>query len=279
MNTNQDLSKVAHHYQCLKLAQEKFALNLSELESNEQQYINNLAEQTLNLQRKICNSAEARVVHVDDEQIKQAMTEIVEQCGDIYQYHMMLEKHHIDEASLRDILRQELLCNAVLDMVSTNIPELAQQDAYEYYFRHQDKFSRKRCWDVSQILLTINEDFAENTLAAAEERIKQLYSELTLDNFSNMALRHSECPSAVEGGHLGWCEEGKLYPQLESALQWLPNRVISAPIQTELGFHILIRHDEKPPQSASFDEALPSIRALHNKRAKQYLQREWIKGL
>ncbi|GAL13631.1 survival protein SurA precursor [Vibrio astriarenae] len=272
-------SSVALHYQCLKLSHEKFALNMNELNDAEQAHIQKLARQTVTLQNKVCAAPEAKVINVSDGDVAEAVKQLVDQCGDIYQFQLTLSKHKLDENDLRRILKQQLVVDAVLDHVSQDIPELAHQDAYDYYLNHSDKFSRARAWDVSQILLTINDDYPENTLKEAKKRIHQLYDTVTVDTFSTTALRHSECPSAMEGGRLGWCESGKLFGELESVLQWLPKNMVSAPIRSEIGFHILVCHAEKPPMVASFEEALPSIRELHEKRARHYMQREWIKKL
>lgn len=283
MNDNNELQGLNHEqvldYQKLKIAQQQFGVNPQGLNSEEWQQVCRLASHTLAIQEKICRSPEAKLIHIEDAMVKATMAKLVEQCGDIYQFHLMLEKHQINESALPGILKQELLCDTVLDQISADIPNLNQQDALEYYQKNISKFSRKRTWKVSQILITINNQFVENCASEARRRIAQVYQQASIDNFAQLALKHSECPSAVEGGELGWCEQGKLFNELESVLQWLPKGVVSAPIQTEVGYHLLLCHEEKPAQVATFEQALPSIKELHCKRAKSYLQKAWIATL
>ncbi|CAH0529319.1 peptidylprolyl isomerase [Vibrio hippocampi] len=283
MSNNQKLQQLDSDqslaYQKLKVAQQQFGVNPQSLTTQELQQVDRLANHSLAIQQKICRSPEARLIHIDEEQVNQTINSLVEQCGDIYQFQLMLNKHQISESALRLIVKQELVCDTALELVSGQIPPLAEQDALDYYHKHLDKFSRKRTWKVSQILITINNDFAENRAGEAKKRIEQVYQQANADNFPQLALKYSECPSAVEGGQLGWCEQGKLFNEIESVLQWLPKGVVSAPIQTEVGYHIVVCHEEKPEQVATFEQAYPSIEELHSKRAKTFLQKAWIAEL
>ncbi|WP_264877557.1 peptidylprolyl isomerase [Vibrio agarivorans] len=274
-----DTSALTLKYQRMKLSNERFNVNPQELTKNEQRYVDDLAAKTVTIQQRICASDEAVPIHIDEQAINEAMAMLVEQCGDIYQFQLTLQKHQLSEKEMREVLKTELLCEAVLDAVSQDLPPLLEQDAKDYYRRNIEKFSRARTWKVSQILITINDDFAENGFVEAKRRANDLYQTLSVDNFSQSALRHSECPSAMEGGNLGWCEQGKLFPEIESVLQWLPKQCVSAPIQSEIGFHIIVCHDEKPQRTATFKEAYESIEELHTKRARQYVQKQWLQSL
>ena len=53
------------------------------------------------------------------------------------------------------------------------------------------------------VLVTINEEFAENRREAALARIRQAENELRTQSFEHVAQRYSECPTAVNGGLLG----------------------------------------------------------------------------
>ncbi|MDR9830583.1 peptidylprolyl isomerase [Vibrio sp. FNV 38] len=267
------------NYQKMKLAYERFSVNLQELNNVERRYIDDLAAKAITIQERICGAPEALVVCISDKDVANALKEIVEQCGDIYQFELMLKKYGLNEQQMSEILSKELLCDAVLESISVDLPQLDAQDAQRYYQENLDKFSRKRTWKVSQILITINSDYPENHFTPARKRINDIYETVSLEMFSQLALRHSECPSAVEGGELGWCEQGKLFPEIEAVLQWLPKGVVSAPIQTEMGFHLLLCHEERPERVADFSEAYPSIKALHDKRARHYIQKQWLQKL
>ncbi|MCS5881347.1 peptidylprolyl isomerase [Klebsiella variicola subsp. variicola] len=57
--------------------------------------------------------------------------------------------------------------------------------------------------------------------------------------FAPLAQRHSHCPSALDGGLLGWIGRGLLYPQLEEALFALAENALEAPVASELGWHLI----------------------------------------
>lgn len=53
---------------------------------------------------------------------------------------------------------------------------------------------------MSQILITVNDEYAENTRENALKRIHDIYSKARSKSFAKLAQRHSECPSAMNQG-------------------------------------------------------------------------------
>ena len=82
-----------------------------------------------------------------------------------------------------------------------------------------------------------------------------------------------------EGGKLGNLPYGKLYPQLDAALFTLSAGQVSAPIETELGFHLLLCEHIYPAQQVSLTKAKAQIRTQLQERAQRNCQKEWLKQL
>ncbi len=278
-DTQLGIEPARQHYLLIKLAQQQFGVNPDQLSASEVQQVTSSASALGEMQTLIGQSGEAALVHIAGCEVEQALAQLIEQCGDEAQFQLLLNKHHLTRESLSACLREELLCEQVLKRVASQVPPLPNAKAYDYYQQHLAKFSRSRMWQVSHLLITINDAFSDNTRPAARARIDALYQQANADNFGQLALQHSECPSALDGGALGWCEAGKLFAEIESALQWLPVNVVSAPIETEAGFHLVLCHEQKPERVASFEQALPAIEKLHAERAARYLQKQWLAAL
>ncbi len=91
---------------------------------------------------------------------------------------------------------------------------------------------------VRHILIKTNEliddNEAQKRLLALKDRIRDG------DDFATLARAHSDDKgSAVNGGSLDWVGPGALVPQFEEAMHKLGINEISAPVQTQFGWHII----------------------------------------
>lgn len=76
-------------------------------------------------------------------------------------------------------------------------------------------------------------------------------------DFAELAKEHSTGPSGPGGGSLGWFGTGRMVPAFEAAVVDLEKGAVSAPVQTQFGWHVIILNDVRdiePP-------ALESVRA------------------
>ena len=104
-----------------------------------------------------------------------------------------------------------------------------------------EQFRRPETRLARHILITINDTIAENTRSAAGKRINAIQARLAKEpqRFEEQALKHSECPTALDGGKLGDLPRGKLFPELDKALFELKAGEVSGVLESELGFHVL----------------------------------------
>ncbi|MEI8377458.1 MAG: peptidylprolyl isomerase [bacterium] len=64
-------------------------------------------------------------------------------------------------------------------------------------------------------------------------------------NFAAVAQEYSICPSASEGGDLGYFSRGMMVPPFEKAAFSLPVGEVSQPVETEFGWHLILITDKK----------------------------------
>ncbi len=77
--------------------------------------------------------------------------------------------------------------------------------------------------------------------AGASRRISQIRLRLESGaDFAELARTNSDDrTSALEGGDLGWVQRGKMVPEFEEVMLAAEIGEISAPFESEFGFHIL----------------------------------------
>lgn len=80
----------------------------------------------------------------------------------------------------------------------------------------------------------INDKEAQKRLLALKDRIENG------DDFATLARAHSDDKaSALKGGDLGWVSPGFLVPPFEEAMNKLAINGLSAPVQTQFGWHLI----------------------------------------
>lgn len=266
-------------YLSVKIATEKYQQNLEYLTQQQRTEVERYVENLFAMQQKILSSPEAKTIQVTDSEIRKAYKECAENFDNKQAFFGVLSNQGLTEKGYKMALGEELLCEKVLESISDDIPDLDFEMAHDYYLKNRLDFSRLTTWRVNQILITINDDFEENTRSNALKRINSVYLLSQTEDFAELALKYSECPSAVENGYLGWCEEGKLFPEITQSLLSLKKNEISAPIETEAGFHLVQWLEKKAPYVASFEEVLPFLEEKHTTRAKAFIQKQWLSEL
>ena len=83
---------------------------------------------------------------------------------------------------------------------------------------------------------------ASHILVKTLEEAQSLKSQISdAETFSNIARTNSMCPSRANGGDLGMFGQGMMVKPFEDAAFGLEVGKISEPVQTQFGYHLIIR--------------------------------------
>ncbi len=98
-------------------------------------------------------------------------------------------------------------------------------------------------YQMSEIFLAVNSP-------ADEDRVRQLAGNLVTRikegaPFGAVAQQFSQGIGAINGGDMGWIQPGQLQGELDRAVRGLEVGMISLPIRTADGFHILGKRDQR----------------------------------
>jgi len=114
---------------------------------------------------------------------------------------------------------------------------------------------------------------ASHILVATEEEAQSLIDQLNDGaDFVALAQEFSTGPSGPNGGALGWFGTGMMVPEFETAVAGLEAGEISAPVQTQFGWHVVKLNESR----ISAPPALEDVRAdleeeLRRQRVDAYL--------
>jgi len=279
MTTNMFSETAMSRYLTLKTALESFHCLPDQLDDSERNRLAQMVVRQQQIQQAILASDESSRVHISFQTVTEALQTLASRFESGSEFDALLAQYQLDRVALRQVLEYELLCDTTLEYVARHASELSDTEAEAYYFQNQAKFSQPERRETSHILITINDEFIENTPTAALTRCTEIRKQANQHNFALLALRHSECPTALNEGKLGLVSQGQLHPPLDRALFKMAQGDISHPIETDIGMHLLYCQRIVAAHRVSFAAAKTQIKQKHQQREKARLQKRWIQQL
>ena len=265
-------------YLVLKLSQALFQKAPGLLAPKERQRVEQVASRQLEIEQRILATPEAAQIHVPEASLNAAVAEIRGRYATRAEYLADLDNAGLDESTLRVAIARDLRFEAVLERVASREAKVSDLDAEIFYFIHREKFRRLENRTLRHILVTINDDLPGSDRVSAWRHIEALQTQLknTPDRFADLALKHSECPTAMQGGLLGTLRRGQLYPELEPVAFALRLGELSEIVESPMGFHLLYCVAIEDESFVPFSVVREKIRAHLSARRQKAAQRQWI---
>lgn len=152
--------------------------------------------------------------------------------------------------------RRALLAAAVVDdIVSGAVTDEALQKAYDEAFANAEP---AREWNASHILVE-----TEGEAIALIDRLK------AGEEFAALAQEASSDSSAANGGELGWFQSGMMVPDFEAAVVALEAGEVSAPVQTQFGWHVVKLNETRLSEVPTLDQVREELRPQVERAAVQ----------
>lgn len=265
----------------LKTAQSLFGRSPVELAEEELTRVRTVANRQYGLEARVLHSPEASDAMVPEVTLQAAIDEIRKRYPEEEEFVADLARNGLDHATFLAALERELRVEAILEKVGSRATEVADIDVDLYYHYHPDQFRRPETRRARHILVTINPDMPDNTAEVARARIEAVAARLAKNpkRFEEQALKHSECPTAMQGGVLGDVPQGQLYPELDAALFSMQAGQLSGVLESPLGYHLLLCESINPQRVLSLNQARAPIREMLEQRRKRICQQAWLKQL
>lgn len=266
-------------YLLLKTSQSLYGKHPSALAGEERHKVERLAARQFDLEARVLASPEARDVMVPPATLAAAMQEVRGRYADRAAFRDDLAGNGLSIADYEAALLRELRVEAVLDKVGSRAARVSDIEAELYYHLHPEQFHRPELRRARHILVTINDDMAENTAAAARQRIEAIAQRLAKDpdRFAEQAMKHSECPTALNGGLLGNAKPGQLYPELDAVLFKMAPMEISPILESPVGLHLLRCDSIMPERTLALAEVMEQIRARLDDGRRKTCLNAWLK--
>jgi peptidyl-prolyl cis-trans isomerase D len=131
-------------------------------------------------------------------------------------------------------------------------------EVIEYYKSHPDRYRKPA--EASVRYVEFKKEPTESDSLALKENVESIYDEIKDGaDFAQLARSVSEDGSAQNGGDLGWFGEGAMVkPFEEAAFALKDSGDVSEPVQSEFGWHIILKTGERETEDGKKE-----VRASH----------------
>lgn len=206
--------------------------------------------------RLLLGAANEAKVAADPKDVESVMTGIIQRAGGADKFADQLKAMNMTIDNLKEELAQEMQISAYLQNLLKDGQKISKEQVQKQFNDDPTRYSVKPAVHVRHILLKLSEDASTEEIAKVSAQIQSIYVDAQKPdaNFSSLAKQYSECPSAPQGGDLGFIEKGQTVKPFEEAAFTLEVGQISQPVRSQFGFHIIKAEEVRKATTPSFEE-------------------------
>ncbi len=197
----------------------------------------------------LLQEAKKQGISVTAGELSEIMGNLIAQSGlSKEDFDKTLEEQNLTMEFLEDYYEKQLTINRLLNKTVLSKIVISSSEIEEYYNNNKNEFITTEQVRARHILVESAEE--------AESILKQLNNGA---DFIELAKEKSTCPSASEGGDLGYFAKGQMIKEFEDAAFALEVGEISPVVKTEFGYHIIKLLDKKPETIMELEDAIQEI--------------------
>lgn len=190
----------------------------------------------------------------------------------------------LEELIQRELLIQQALQKQldkspdVLERLNTVRNSLLSQAALQDYLKANPVTDEEIKTEYDTKMASAGSEYkARHILVKTEDEAKKIIAELDKGgDFSALAKKLSIDPMGSEGGDLGWFTADRMVPPFSEAVVALENGKYSKqPVQTQFGWHVILREESRALTPPPFDSIKEQIRPMLQRQKAQAM----IEGL
>ena len=268
-------------YLMLKLSHQIYGKSPDRLNEDERRHVSVVVTRQHEIEQRILGNARAALVVLPEASVEACLRDIRDRYPDDAEFKADLARADLSVDALREAIERDLKVEAVLEQVGAASPAVNDTEVEIFYLQHRERFVRPEMRALRHILVTINEDLSGNEREVALAKIEAIRERLARDvhRFGEQALKHSECPTAMNGGLLGKVPRDKLYPEVEAVAFALAPGELSAVLESPLGFHVVLCDGIDSETLIPLAEVRERVREHLTASRRTAAQKSWITGL
>ena len=218
--------------------------------------------------RLLTQESKTRKVAVPDAEVEARITQIRGQFPSEDVFMQMLEQRKLTLDQVRADARQDMaVAKMIQDEIASKVTVKPEQ-VTDFYEKNPDQFKQAEQVRASHILIAFPEKADAAAKATARAKAEQVLKDVKAGkDFAALAKQHSQDPgSAVNGGDLGFFQQGQMVgPFNDVAFSLAPGNT-SEIVETNFGYHIIRVVEKKAGRTVPLEEVRPQVEQfLQNK--------------
>lgn len=242
--------KVQDEYKRLKAKYHGEELN-NRFDQKQREVLNNLIDEKLQLQE-----AKAKGVSVSPEEIESAQ-----------------QRTPLLPSQSEQDYEEQLLLRKLFDMEVRRTVVVEDEELRKFYEDNQALFLKPPQYRLRQILLTANKDTNDRELA--REKAQKIFSAWN----SSITLEELAAQFSEQVTPLGWVQENEMLSALSPGVKKLQPGTLSEPIETPLGYHLMLVEEISNDQTYPFETVEGEIHNLLQRQKTEDAYRNWLADL
>mgnify|MGYP000512919065 CR=1 FL=1 len=238
--------------------------------SQEFQTLRNQAVQFLVQREQFSQEAADMDVEVTEQQVDARLEQIQKQyfSGDKAKYEKQLKEQGLSDRQVRNDIRAQIVSEKIFEQVTRNV-KVTDAEIQKYYKDNESQYSQPESRDVRHILV--------KQKAKADDLYRQLQDGA---DFAALAKANSEDTGSKENGGKLTISKGQTVAPFDRTAFQLEKGVISRPVKTEFGFHVIeALSDVKPAKTTPLKDVKESIRQQLLQTKKNETMTRWVDEL
>lgn len=166
----------------------------------------------------------------------------------------------------------QMLLNKLFDFEVRRNVVVEEEELRRYYEANLTLFLKPPQYRLKQILLAGKEEFERERARKKAHTIFAAWKPDTI--LEDLAIQHF-----AQVSELGWVQENELLAPLGQVVKDLKPGQLSPPVETLLGFHLLVVEEIQQPEPLPFEDVERDIRGILMKERSEEAYRNWLANL
>lgn len=219
------------------------------------------------IETELVNQAIAKEeIKVPDEDVQKEYDDYKSRFKSDEQFQNYLKHGKITE----DDIKARIKDKRALEMLIAKKGTLTVDDAEarDFYDKNQRFYLEKEAVRASHILVKLENEATPEQEAEAKKKIEEIQAALKDGaDFTELANKYSEGPSAPSGGDLGFFSRGQMVKPFEDVAFTMKPGDVSEPVRTRFGYHIIKVFEKREDKQKTYEEVKDQIfESLKNKK-------------
>ena len=219
----------------------------------------------------LLQESDKRGIKVDKEKVEQGIKSIQSRFPSQEKFQEALKSMKLSQSDFEQQYMQQSRIQTLLEQEIISKINIKEDEAKAYFDANSEQFDQKEQVRARHILIKVEKTADDKTKAEARKKIVDIQKKIMSgDDFAETAKQHSQGPSNVKGGDLGYFGKGQMVKPFEEVAFKLAKGEVSDIVETRFGYHLIKVEDRKAPKKAVYEEKKQQIMArLKNERIQK----------